>query len=279
VTVKLETMECKICGQHKNSLRQHISIKHKEYTWESYCNEFNHDPKRGRLMPETQKKLLSENKKKFYANTERGRELRNKQSKIWSENNPASKPENRTKLSKYAIARLKDNNFSVHSRGIKIITDNYTTRSMTEFKVLLMLKNNNIKFEYEPNSIKYINNNIEKYYLPDFKVGDEYFELKSDLYNLDYSKYAAVVKSNPDFILHIVTPKQMAIMLGVKLPSKEILHNSIRDMLNNNECKIIYNTKKYNHSVLDDIAPNGHKNIQINLLGENKNGMEKNRKS
>ena len=101
---KLETMTCEVCGLEKNSLRQHVTRSHKEYTWESYCKEFNHDPSKGRLMPEAQKKLLSKNKAKFYAETERGKELREEQSKEWSKNNPASKPKNREKLDRMAQA-------------------------------------------------------------------------------------------------------------------------------------------------------------------------------
>jgi hypothetical protein len=275
---KIKTMECKICGKQKNSLRQHISLSHKEYTWESYCEEFKHDPKKGRLMTEAQKILLSENKKKFYAETDRGKELKQLQSKTWKKNNPACKPENRAKLSKYAIARLENNNFSASSRGIKVITKDFTTRSMTEYKVILMLKLNCIDFEFEPHSIEYFDDSIKKNYLPDFKIGFEYYEIKSDLHNVDYNKYGKVLESNTNMILHIVTPKQMAKKLGINLPSKYELYSNIKTMLDNDECKIVYSTKKYKHSIIDDIAPNGHKNIKINLLGENKNGMEKDRK-
>jgi hypothetical protein len=270
----LKTVTCKICGQEKNSLRQHISRSHKEWTWEKYCDEFNYDPKMGRIMPEETKKLLSENKKRFYRETARGKELRDRQSIEWSKNNPATWEHNKVKLSAAAIKRLQndDDNFgNGHScRGMKCITDTFTTRSFNEYKVIMTLKENNIEFEYEPHTIKYSVGDKVRTYLPDLLINGEYYELKADLYNLDYTKYNNVINSNKDIVLHVVTPKMLVDLLNIKIIDKFKLYAIMKNDLDNDRLKIVYATKEYKHSILDDIHPNNrnHKNITLSIKKE-----------
>lgn len=59
--------------------------------------------------------------------------------------------------------------------------ENINFDSSWELAYYIWLKDNNIVFEYQPNiSFKYIVNNIEHYYYPDFLVNNKYIEIKGD---------------------------------------------------------------------------------------------------
>lgn len=63
----------------------------------------------------------------------------------------------------------------------KYIYQNIGFDSSPEIAFYIYHKDNNIDFEYQPNiSFKYVFDNKVHKYFPDFKVGDQYFEIKGD---------------------------------------------------------------------------------------------------
>lgn len=65
--------------------------------------------------------------------------------------------------------------------GKRYIYNNISFDSSDELKMYIWLKDNNIIFEYQPNiSFEYMHNGKTHRYMPDFKVGNKYIELKGD---------------------------------------------------------------------------------------------------
>ena len=74
-------------------------------------------------------------------------------------------------------------------------------RSKLEEQVADLLEEVGVEYEYESDKIQY---QIEAQYIPDFKVGDVYFEAKGSFPSDQRRKMKAVKKSNPDLDIRII---------------------------------------------------------------------------
>lgn len=197
----LPGQECPICGKTLGNLRQHVRESH-DLQWEDFCEKYNWDIKKSKIVTDEYRKKLSNNKKLYYK-SEAGQIRKEKQSKYWKENNPVYDPE---KLSKSIYNRSKNGKLRVLSedmRGIKVQYENNTFRSFNEFEFFILCKKYNLNIIYEPSnySVKWLNEEKRFYttYLPDFYIKDiGLIELKHSKYevkrSLEALKYIKVKK-------------------------------------------------------------------------------------
>ena len=258
---QLKGQQCKICNEIKIDLKQHVEIKH-NIEWSSYCEQYDHDITLTKIVDEKYRKLLSENKKKFYNETENGKLLRRIQSEKWKgENNIVYKD---GVMEKSMYSRSQHGlipNTSV--RGIHCWYKNIdrTTRSYEELKFIIMLEMNNISYEYEPEFIlKYWNSekSFITSYLPDFCIGGKYYELKvlkeqiKILNDIESTKYYEIVKAfnkiNVEF--EIISIESFSAENNISIDSIDI-DNIIRSKYNNDEIRF---TCKENSAIVRRIT-------------------------
>lgn len=91
-----------------------------------------------------------------------------------------------------------------------VAIDGITYDSSWEYLYANYLRNNNISFEYQPDvKFEYIYDNKTHYYFPDFKVGNEYVEIKGDHLFAEMqvkgtaanAKYECMLKNNVKILL------------------------------------------------------------------------------
>lgn len=259
---------CPICNKQFNDIRQHVSYKH-SLTWEDFCRDYNWSTKDSKYINDLYRKHLSENKRSFYK-SDRGILWRKKQSDYFSKNNPGKLYHVRNKISKLAINHINDNKFFNNSWGIRIsdsvITKGKFVRSFEEFKILYTLYKNNIEFEYEPESFEYYDGDVVKNYLPDLKIGDDYYEIKCTTRNIPYSvlhKCSSIGKS-----VQIVTSKDLFNKFNILCDMND-LYVYCSKQLDHDNMKIIFRTYKSTSRILERICKNfrNHRNIDFRSLG------------
>lgn len=167
---------CAVCGKTAYDLKQHTLRSH-NLEWAVYCETYNHDPKLTKIVSDETRKRSSINKTNFYRNTDRGKELRELQSQIWTESNPAQDPIIKQKIINSlhtSPARIKAED-TVHRfnncRGIRCNYDGHWFRSYAEFLTYYVCKKNGIMLEYEPRDYNfgwYDADGVQHFYLPDF---------------------------------------------------------------------------------------------------------------
>ena len=191
---------CAVCGFKTNNIKDHVVSKHK-IEWENYCSEFNHNPLEKSFFTASHRKNLSKSKKLFYK-SEKGLRRKAEQSRKFSgEKNPSKKEEVRIKISRAQcnnISKFNNSNFTNYSAGVRIKCPKIGLikycRSFQEFKVAYTCFKNNIKYEFEPHVLK-INVNKKGGYLPDFKIGEAYFEIKFSIDENTVEKYEKIKAS------------------------------------------------------------------------------------
>ena len=188
IIYSLPSQECPICGKMLGNLRQHIRESH-NLQWEDFCEKYNWDIKKSKIVTDEYRKKLSDNKKSFYQ-SEQGQERKKIQSKNWKENNPVYDPE---KLSKSIYSRTKHGNLRVLTEdmgGIKVQYNGNTFRSFNEFEFYILCNKYNLNVTYEPNEycVKWYNEEKGFFttYLPDFYIEN------IGLIELKHSKYEVV---------------------------------------------------------------------------------------
>lgn len=195
---------CSICNKTVFDLKQHVERKH-GILWEKYCETYNHDISLTKIVDNEYRLRLSKNKKYFYNETERGKELKREQSIKWT--GPKNIIYNSDILEKAINTRSKNGKIPNKSyRGIHCyytLIDKYT-RSFEELKFIIFLELNNISFIYEPSTVlKYYNKekNFVSSYLPDFCINSKYYELKTEseyercFNNIENTKYNEIINS------------------------------------------------------------------------------------
>jgi len=193
-------LKCPICGKLCTDIKQHINRSHR-IEWKEFCEKYNWNIKLTKCVTEEYKKHLSENKIKFYHETERGKELRKLQAIKYKKDNPAK---NRKIIEKSIFNRTMGNGIPVlNYRGVHVKYNDISFRSINEYIFYILCKHNNIKVEYEPKNyiVKWYNDEKRfiTTYLPDFIINDKILlELKSspkEIKNIfDVEKYNKVSK-------------------------------------------------------------------------------------
>lgn len=266
-------LECVICGKKTNNLFCHIKTFH-EMEWEEYIDK--HDPDGQKVaFTDEHKKSLSVNKKRFYQ-SERGLELKDEQSEMYSgDKNPARRPSVRKKISESAIKRIKNNsnNFTVYTWGINISFDfdnkRYHTRSFQEFKVLYILLVNNIQFEYEKSSFTYINEdgNIKSYLL-DLQIGDKLIEIKPGKYDIKKYELISDAISKIGKKLEIMNYEKICKSFNIKKKNERYFTDMLYKMTQNNQCKIsqVVNNRTIKLRVISKIDEDYMNNPNIKII-------------
>lgn len=240
---KCASLKCPICGNLYSDIKQHVNIKH-NLNWNEFCKKFNWDPKLTKNITEEYRENLSINKKKFYRETERGKELKKIQSQKWKDNNPVF---DKSLLEKSIHNRALHNNIPEWTgRGIVIHYKDKRFRSYNEFCFYILCKDQNIDVEYEPTkySIKYFNKEKQflSTYLPDFYIKNiGLIELKTNngdknLSIQKYSKYeeAPVIYKNLGIPYYICTIKEAKTLVGIPdIPPYKIKERIKQEVLDN----------------------------------------------
>lgn len=282
ITKKEGHLICKICGKDVNQLFNHVRLKHR-ITWKQYCLDNNWDMNRRSYFSEEHIRHLSENKKKFYCDTERGEELRKKQSIMYSgSGNPAKKPEVRNKISLSASKRcssgvdcIKYNQYGMHI-VFTYRSKKYHCRSFEEFKTMTFFLKNDIAFEYEHKIVKYIDDNGKiRNYVLDFFVDNKYMiELKCDNEKVDYFKQTKYrqVRNNLSKIgleLRILNYRQVCSLFNNAHIDKDEPFKFLRKLLDEDSAKVYYVKGKHRKSrILRKVDENYENNKNIFLKGE-----------
>lgn len=187
---KCANIICPICNNNYSDIKQHVYMKHK-LDWEDFCKQYDWDIKYTKCITNEYRKKLSTNKKYFYKNTKRGKELREQQSIKWSNENPAT---NRKCIEKSIYTRSLNGNIPVKNyRGILVMYDNHRFRSFNEFTFYILCKEFNISLKYEPKGflVKWFNSEKQflTTYLPDYYVDDfGLIELKESRHTVNLAK-------------------------------------------------------------------------------------------
>lgn len=259
---------CPICHNKFNDIRQHVACKH-NMTWRYFCDSYNWNIKDSKYITDEYRKHLSENKRNFYK-SESGILWRKQQSINFSNNNPSKLPHIRNKISQTAIKNINVNKFFNNSWGIRVwdkdITKGKFVRSFEEFKILYTLYINGISYEYEPESFTYRVRNKVKNYLPDLKIGNMYYEIKSSIKHI--SDEVLYKCSAIDRNVKIVTSKELFYELNISCDT-EILYKYCRERLDSDAMKISYRTYKPTSRILEKICADfrNHKNINFRQMG------------
>ena len=206
--------ECQICGFKTNLIYQHIIESHSNITWNDYCLKFNHDVKN----------------KIYFTKT------------------------HRENLSKKAIK----NNISNHpNRSYYFIFENNnlypkTLRSFEEFKIISILLNKNIKFDYEKDLIVWTDkNNFEHHYVVDITINNKFYEIKGNSEKRigsikkdeKYIKVNEVLKAKNKELIFINYENFLKIFsINENEFKEEYFIEIIKDLIKNNELKILYNS-------------------------------------
>lgn len=271
-------LKCKICGKKINLLFQHIFETH-NINWKDYCKKYNYvGPKA--YFSEKHKKSLSKNKKIFYNETNKGKELKKEQSIKWIKNNPSKDPNVAKKISDAAIKKIINNEikgFSNASYGITIKFNynnkNFTVRSFEEFKVIYLLLKNNIKFKYEKIIINYKLNNRFRKYLLDLKINEKYFEIKGNsekkILKIEQEEKFKKIISYCNFnniYFKIVNYNIFCKEINIKKENDEFFYKELRCLLDNNKAECIYTLNENQKSrILKKIDVNYKNNPNIKI--------------
>lgn len=192
--------KCPICDHRIKDMGAHV-IKAHQLTWEYFVSKYNWQGSKI-FFDDHHKQSLSENKVRFYKDTDRGQQLKKLASVKYSgQNNPACADEVRKKISasrlgkSYVTDEYKEElskrmyggfySNKYNSWGYKFFTihngKEIMLRSKAEYTIFVMLKHYKFDFEYEPFKIEYRDPSVKylRHYLPDFIVGDRMIEVKS----------------------------------------------------------------------------------------------------
>ena len=269
---RTEGFLCPICNKYWTNFSQHIEMTHK-INWEDFVKEYNWTlPKT--YVSDEHKKSLSKNKKRFYNETERGIELRQEQSILMGgKGNIIHLPGVRGKVSESAANRIITGDKSVFFYcGIRVAYKGNTYRSLEEFKIALLLMDNNIEFEYENEQVLYVKKDGSQHrYLVDFKINDVIFEIKCDANKNQYEneekyKHCRRVFGNK---FKIVNAKMLCDELA--LQNKKIIINSFFIekcfyILNNEDVVFSKWNKNKNYSFFKKLDPNYETNKKFICL-------------
>jgi hypothetical protein len=257
-----EGIRCKICNKIFINFSQHIELSH-NMSFDNYIELYNYKGPKS-FVTEEHKYNLSKNKLIFYNETERGKELKKEQSdKISGRNNPACRDDVRSKISRSAINRIE--NYKYASRGIHVRfrynNRDYRTRSFLEFKVLMMLLENNINFSYEKERIYYIDySGKSRYYYPDLKIGDVYYEIKSkDNECIHEEKYQIIFNllENSGKTILMLGPESIAKELGITLENEDYYCELARKLLKDDNIYFVWYSICHSKSrILEKISKN-----------------------
>lgn len=287
--VRKRGIKCEICGYECQNLSQHLKVKH-NVDFQDYKIEYNYNGPKS-YFSEDHKKNLSINKKKFYDETERGKELKEKASILYSgDGNPAKRKDVREKISKSAIERFVNNDnesFEKYSYGLRVWFEynlnKYFCRSFEEFMIIFSLLENNIKFEYENHIFKYKDvDGIMKNYLLDLYLPDnnEYYEIKAysavkiEEEIINSEKYSHIIESLSKLgkELKIVNKSTFLKNVGLKNNNKYYFYSKLKKLIetdNANVSMVVFGSE-YNGKILNNISDDykNDKNIKLVLTKE-----------
>lgn len=269
--------ECQICHNLFIDLKQHLKIKH-NLDFKDYCEIYNWDIEKSKFITNEYRKKLSESKKHFYNETKRGKELKKTQSDNMSGNkNMACRNEIRSKISLSAIKRINENLFFINSYGIRVKYDKYSVRSFEEFKVLYLLLKNNVDFEYENFSIKYLLDGKTKNYLVDFTINGNYYEIKSTLKYIDFKKYNSIKEEFKIKNLNFEIVTYDILKEKLNLIEDYNIFDECKKLLNEDkikfDCVTYYDKSKILSKICDNYKNN--KNIKITQISKKDKNMIK----
>lgn len=203
---------CPICGDTWVSMATHVK-KHHNMEWEDFVSSTGYNGSRVKFS-EHHRNTLSENKRQFYK-TDRGIQCKEENAKRGSDN-PATRPEVRKKISESRLGKpcpIKAKEKNSVRLSDKLLNGErcefsygyvfhvlwggreYYSRSLVEFKVLFNLLLLGKEVEVEPCRIPYIKDGVTRNYVPDFKIGNEYFETKATKEEFESEKYESIKKS------------------------------------------------------------------------------------
>lgn len=274
---------CGLCGFKGNMIYTHVCTAHSGViTWDEYCKKYNHDPNVRAFFSEKHKETLSQNKKKFYSSDVGLIERQKLREKFTGEANPACRPETRSKISKAALRRFKNdesnmNNFMQYSYGTQFrfeyLGKQYRCRSFEEFKAMYVLLINNIPFEYEAKTINYplLDGTIKNYLLDFYVINKYYIEIKGRSKTINGkgvyfdSEFYEYKKVNE--MLHrigkeliICDFRDLCKLLNVKEPFLIEIYRFAKKLLDDDKCQILYFSqrkaaKNYHYKILENIDP------------------------
>lgn len=271
-TKNKDGITCEICNKKFINFSQHVELTH-NMKFDDYSVKFNYSGLKT-YVTEDHKNNLSKNKLIFYNETKRGEELKKEASEKFSgKNNIACREDVRAKISKSAIER-KDN-FKRASRGIHVhFTYNnkeHRTRSFIEFKVLITLLENNISFDYEKERIYYIDNTGKsRYYYPDLKIGDVYYEIKTkDNECINEEKYRIIFSQLKDAgkTIKMLSPESLAKDLNISLNKEDYYCEFAKKLLVDDKIRFIwYPTHHKKSRILEKISKNYLNDKHFNVI-------------
>lgn len=238
---KCAKIECPICHNKCSDIKQHTHRKH-QLEWEVFCKLYNWDIKNTKYVSNEYRKSLSDNKKKFYRTTERGKELRELQSIKWTENNVAKDPKVKEKSMNTRSKNGKIPKINYH--GIHIsYNKNKSFRSFNEFTVWAMCNLHKINVDYENTKyiVKWYNEEggFMSTYTPDFYIeGIGLVELK------DVKRAEIQAKKEEKYI------KVSKIYKSIGIPFNVYSQKHLFDVLGINEKKYIINS--YLKNLIDE---------------------------
>lgn len=223
--------ECPICHKFYKGFADHIRSTHL-ISWETFVKEYSWEKGGSYFSPEHRKKL-SANKKAFYESA-RGKKLREIQSKKTAGNNIFQDPG----------SNIDSYYFYWEENGIKKML-----RSYQEYSVDYYLKKYNIDFSYESEIIFYVLDGVQHIYTPDLKIGNSYYEIKSDEKSFTNDrKYTAIQKTleSTPFKLELLLTKTCYDKFGFEFPDSIEIGNSIKNNFFKNETFFI--SGYFNHA-------------------------------
>lgn len=225
---KIVGFECPICHETYVGLADHIRAGH-HLSWEKFCEDYNWIWG-GSYISEEHRKNLSLNKKHFYQKTERGKELREQQSRKVTNN-------------------LEKGIIGLHERtGVTCTPLSYyftcasgpyrVCRSFQEYAIIYVLQKYNIEYEYEPTGIEYMREGIAHLYTPDLLINNIFFEIKSceDEFKEDI-KYRIVenILSKTPYKLKLLTLKNYPEILNVRRVDLQEIYRDIKVRFENDK--------------------------------------------
>ena len=267
---------CPICNLTWINMKTHVKRIH-NLEWEDFVSQYNYEGESLKFTDE-HKKTLSINKKAFY-DSDRGQIQKQIQSKgMAGDKNIACKDEVRLKISQSCMGRripekykanmaittserMINGTLNLPSFGYSFLffwkDKYYYTRSYEELLVILALLKNNIDFKQEPCYIKYINEegNVRTY-IPDFQIGNIYYETKSTEKEFLAHKYVVCKKKLKAIGSDLRLLKKSTIHeeLGVLVPSKEQVKSFVQESVKKGTMYIIKPSKHTGHfTLLEDL--------------------------
>lgn len=252
---KCPTLTCPICNKESGNMKQHIGDSH-SLSWEDFCSKYDWDPQLVKVVTDSYRKALSDNKKNYY-NSDVGIKRRELQSKMWSENNPSKDREN---MSKAINSRAIHESQVIESHsyyGIKVHYNDRSFRSFCEFEFYMLCKMHCIDAKYEPGDycVKWFNKEKNFYttYLPDFYIdGVGLIEIKCTDRDVriakESDKYIAVGSVYKELAVNydITTPAKFFKKLGINITieDKIAFKKNVLDLANKGEIKFTVPSKR-----------------------------------